>query len=57
MTNYIIQFSAEAKKDLTNIFNYIMYSLNEPKIAKKKIEKIKSAIYRLKDNPQIYLLG
>ena len=56
MTNYIIQFSAEAKKDLTNIFNYTMYSLNEPKIAKKKIEKIKSAIYRLKDNPQIYPL-
>ena len=54
MPNYIIQFSAEAKKDLTNIFNYIFYSLNEPNIAKKKIEKIKLAIYNLKTNPEIY---
>ena len=54
MPNYIIQFSSEAKKDLTNIFNYIFYSLNEPKIAKKKIEKIKLAIYNLKTNPEMY---
>jgi addiction module RelE/StbE family toxin len=54
LPNYIIQFSAEAKKDLTNIFNYIFYSLNEPNIAKKKIEKIKLAIYNLKTNPEIY---
>lgn len=54
MPNYIIQFSSEAKKDLINIFNYIMYSLNKPKIAKKKVEKIKLTIYKSIDNPEIY---
>lgn len=56
MGDYSIHFSAEAKNDLISFANYIKYSLNEPSIAKKKIEKIKQAIYKLKENPLIYVL-
>jgi len=41
MEKYNIFFSDEARKDLVTLANYIKYSLNEPKIAKKKVMKIK----------------
>lgn len=54
MEKYNIFFSDEARKDLVTLANYIKYSLNESKIAKKKVMKIKQAIYKLQDNPKIY---
>ena len=56
MNKYKIQFSKDARKDLKDIYIYVKYSLQEPVIAKKLIDKIKKEIYKLKDNPTIYAI-
>jgi len=56
LNKYKIQFSKDAKKDLKDIYIYIKYSLQEPVIAKKLIDKIKKEIYKLGDNPTIYAI-
>ena len=54
MKKYKILFSKDAKKDLKEIYIYIKYSLQEPIIAKKLIEKIRKYVYQLEDSPTIY---
>ena len=56
MNKYKIQFSKDAKKDLRDIYIYIKYSLQEPIIAKKLIDKIKTEVYKLEKNPKIYAI-
>lgn len=56
MNKYKIQFSKDARKDLKDIYVYIKYSLQEPIIAKKLIDKIRKEIYKLEDNPIIYAI-
>ena len=56
MNKYKIQFSKDARKDLKDIYVYIKYSLQEPIIAKKLIDKIRKDIYKLEDNPTIYAI-
>lgn len=54
MNKYKIEFSKEAKTDLTSIVKYIKYELKEPSIATKLSNKIKKNIYNLTNNPQIF---
>ena len=54
MNKYTVQFSKDAKDDLTDIYSYIKYNLQEPNIANKLIQKIKQEIHKLKDYPIIY---
>ena len=54
LNKYTIQFSKDAKDDLTDIYSYIKYNLQEPNIANKLIQKIKQEIHKLKDYPIIY---
>lgn len=44
MTNRKIQYTKNAYEDLENYYNYISEKLKEPKIAKKKVLKLLSAI-------------
>ena len=41
LNKYTVQFSKDAKDDLTDIYSYIKYNLQEPNIANKLIQKIK----------------
>ena len=56
MNKYKIHFSKDARKDLKDIYVYIKYSLQEPIIAKKLIDKIREEIYKLEDNPTVYAI-
>ena len=56
MNKYKIQFSKDARQDLKDVYIYIKYSLQEPIIAKKMIDKIKKEIYKLEDKPTIYAI-
>ena len=56
MNKYKIHFSKDARKDLKDIYVYIKYSLQEPIIAKKLIDKIRKEIYKLEDNPTVYAI-
>lgn len=49
-----IQFSKEAKNDLTNTYRYIKYNLQEPEIVKKLVKDIREEIYKLEKIPKIY---
>ena len=54
MSNYIIEYSKDAKQDLVDIKKYIKYNLNEPHAADKLIRKVKNEIDNLISNPEIY---
>lgn len=54
MSNFIIEYSKDAKQDLINIKTYIKYNLQEPKIANDLISRIKNEINKLINNPEIY---
>ena len=47
--NWIINYTATAKKDLQNIIDYISFDLREPDIAKRQVGRIMKQI-RLLDN-------
>ena len=51
---YHTEFSLEAKQDLSNIYKYIKYTLQEPKIAKELISQIRTKINSLENNPKLY---
>lgn len=54
MNKYKIEFSKDAKNDLTNIVNYIKNNLQEPNTAKKLSIKIREKIYNLSDSPKLF---
>lgn len=54
MNKYSIEYSKEARQDLLDLKRYIKYNLQEPNIAKKLTDKIKTEINKLVDNPTIY---
>ncbi len=56
MNKYKILFSKDARKDLKDIYVYIKYSLQEPIIAKKLVDKLSKEIYKLEDNPTVYAI-
>ncbi len=51
---YKVEYSKEAKQDLSEIYSYIKYNLQEPNIAKNLISEIRESLNKLKNNPQIY---
>ncbi len=56
MEKYNIEYSKEARQDLTGIKQYIKYNLQEPETAQKLIYKIRKEINNLKNNPEIYAI-
>lgn len=54
MNKYKIEFSKDAKNDLTNIVNYIKNNLQEPNTAKKLSIKIREKIYNLSESPKLF---
>lgn len=56
MDKYNIEYSKEARQDLTDITKYIKYNLQEPDVAKKLISKIRVEINKLIDYPQLYAI-
>ena len=54
MEKYNIQYSKDAKQDIIDIKKYIKYKLQEPNIAEKLINKIRTQIDKVADNPTIY---
>jgi addiction module RelE/StbE family toxin len=54
LNKYSIEYSKEARQDLLDLKRYIKYNLQEPNIAKKLTDKIKTEINKLVDNPTIY---
>lgn len=54
MSQYIIEYSKDAKQDLINIKRYIKYNLQESNIANNLIAKIKNEIDKLVYTPEIY---
>ena len=49
-----MEFSSEARKDLTDTIRYIKDNLQEHNVAIKLSNKIKENIYNLSENPKIY---
>ena len=54
MLQYKIEFTAKAKEDLSTIYRYIKYNLNEPIIARKILRRIDNSIMQLENSANIY---
>ncbi len=54
MEKYSIQYSKDAKQDIVDIKKHIKYKLQEPNIAEKLTNKIKTQIDNAADNPTIH---
>jgi addiction module RelE/StbE family toxin len=54
LDKYNVVYSKEARQDLLDLKRYIKYNLQEPNIAKKLTDKIKTEINKLIDNPKLY---
>lgn len=52
MKQYRVRITSQAKEHLKVIKNYIAYDLKEPKIAKRILSEIKTALKNLGDMPQ-----
>lgn len=51
-----VKYSAEAKRDLEGIYDYISSVLLEPQIARGQVERIISSVKKLDSMPQRYRL-
>ena len=51
MTNYHVQYSAEAVEDLRNIYQYIAVELQAPQAAQGQVDRIRKMIRSLSPTP------
>lgn len=54
MTQYKIEFTSKASEDLSTIYRYIKYNLNEPIIARKILRCLEDSIKQLENFANIY---
>ena len=53
---WTVTYSAQARQDLQDIFEYIAYDLNEPKIAKNQTRRIMDGVHSLETLPMRHRL-
>ena len=54
MKKYLVTYSPQAKKDISSIYTYIAFKLNEKGIAANQIRRIKDAVKGLEYFPSKY---